>query len=68
MSCVPKLTGEGIAKGIHGRVPDYMAPPKGCRFSPRCSYAKEVCKNEKPQHLEISHGHWVSCYFADEVI
>lgn len=68
MSCVPKLTGEGIAKGIPGRVSDYMAPPKGCRFSPRCPYAKEVCKAEKPQHLEVSPGHWVSCYFANEVI
>jgi peptide/nickel transport system ATP-binding protein len=68
MSCVPKLTGEGIAKGIPGRVPDYMAPPKGCRFSPRCPYAKEICRTEKPPHVEISPGHWVSCYFANEVI
>jgi len=68
MSCVPKLTGEGIAEGIPGRVPDYMAPPRGCRFSPRCPYAKEICKTEKPPHVEISSGHWVSCYFANEVI
>jgi len=68
MSCVPKLTGKGIAKGIPGRVPNYMVPPKGCRFSPRCPYAKEICKTEKPPHAEICPGHWVSCYFANEVI
>jgi peptide/nickel transport system ATP-binding protein len=68
MSCVPKLTGEGIAEGIPGRVPDYMAPPKGCRFSPRCPYAREICHTQKPPHVEISPKHWVSCYFADEVI
>lgn len=68
MSCVPKLTGEGISKGIPGRVPDYTMPPKGCRFSPRCPYAKEICLTEKPRHSEITPDHWVSCYFANEVI
>jgi len=68
MACLPKLTGAGIAKGIPGRVPDYSKPPKGCRFAPRCPYAKEICHNEKPARTEISPGHWVSCYFANEVI
>jgi peptide/nickel transport system ATP-binding protein len=68
MACVPKLTGKGIAEGIPGRVPDYMMPPKGCRFSPRCPYAQDICHNQKPPHLEVSPGHWVSCYFANEVI
>ena len=67
MSCVPKLTGKGISKGIPGRMPDYMIPPQGCRFSPRCPYAQEICHTQKPPHLEISPGHWVSCYFAGEV-
>lgn len=68
MSCVPKLTGKGISKGIPGRVPDYMAPPAGCRYAPRCPHAQEICHRQKPPHLEISPGHWVSCYFANEVI
>lgn len=68
MSCVPKLTGEGVSEGIPGRVPDYMVPPQGCRFSPRCLYAQEICHTKKPPHLEVSPGHWVSCYFAKEVI
>ena len=68
MSCVPKLTGEGIAKGIPGRVPDYMKPPKGCRYSTRCPYAQEVCRTQKPPQQEIGPGHFVSCYFANEVI
>jgi len=65
---VPKLTGKGISEGIPGRVPNYMMPPKGCRFSPRCPYAQDICHNQKPPHLEISPGHLVSCYFANEVI
>ena len=68
MSCLPKLTGDGIAKGIPGRVPDYISPPKGCRYAPRCQHAQDICHKEKPPHLEISPGHNVSCYFASEVV
>ena len=68
MSCVPKLTGKGIAAGIPGRVPDYMMPPQGCRFSPRCPKAQDICRSKKPPHLEINPNHYVSCYFANEVI
>lgn len=68
MACVPKLTGFGIAEGIPGRVPDYAKPPQGCRYAPRCPYAKDICSKEKPPRVEIMPGHWVSCYFANEVI
>lgn len=67
MSCVPKLTGKGISKGIYGRVPDYLKPPQGCRFSPRCSYVRDICYKQKPPSLEFNPGHWVSCYFAEEI-
>ncbi len=67
MACVPKLTGEGVAAGIPGRVPDYFNPPKGCRFAPRCPYATEQCFAEKPARREIAPGHFVSCFHAEEV-
>uniref|UniRef100_UPI003FF042AA ABC transporter ATP-binding protein n=1 Tax=Candidatus Fimenecus sp. TaxID=3022888 RepID=UPI003FF042AA len=35
MSCIPKLAGGGIAEGIPGHIPNYLDPPKGCRFAPR---------------------------------
>lgn len=66
MDCLPKLTGSGIAKGIPGRIPDYSNPPKGCRFAPRCPYADERCRNEKPVRHEISEEHWVACFQAEE--
>ncbi|BDF06071.1 ABC transporter ATP-binding protein [[Clostridium] hylemonae] len=66
MDCLPKLTGSGIAKGIPGRIPDYSNPPKGCRFAPRCPYADEKCRNEKPVRHEISAEHWVACFQAEE--
>jgi peptide/nickel transport system ATP-binding protein len=68
MACVPKLTGEELSKGIPGRVPDYSQPPAGCRFFPRCKFAREICPVTKPPRTEISPNHFVSCYFAGEVI
>ena len=66
MDCLPKLTGNGIAKGIPGRIPDYSNPPKGCRFAPRCPYATERCLNEKPGRYEVGENHWVACFRAEE--
>ena len=68
MNCVPKLTGKGIAEGVPGRIPDYANPPLGCRFSPRCLYAQEICHKDRPPKVEVGPNHLVSCYFPNEVI
>ncbi|MDR1622388.1 MAG: ABC transporter ATP-binding protein [Synergistaceae bacterium] len=64
MACVPKLTGDSLAKGIPGRIPDYTQPPGGCRFAPRCPQAEGVCREQKPPHLEVVSGHRASCHFV----
>ncbi|MFQ8898466.1 MAG: oligopeptide/dipeptide ABC transporter ATP-binding protein [[Clostridium] scindens] len=66
MNCLPKLTGNGIAEGIPGRIPDYNNPPKGCRFAPRCPYALKKCQNERPVRHEVDGDHWVACFQAEE--
>ena len=33
---------------LHGDVPSPLAPPDGCPFHPRCPYATEKCRQEKP--------------------
>jgi peptide/nickel transport system ATP-binding protein len=62
LSCIPKLSGGGIALGIPGRMPNYLNPPLGCRFSPRCPQALPVCEKEKPPLMEIEPGHEVACF------
>ena len=47
---------------ISGSVPSLIHLPPGCRFHPRCSYAMDRCKNEKPLLKEISPGHKVACF------
>jgi peptide/nickel transport system ATP-binding protein len=63
LKSVPKLTGAGFSKGIDGRIPDYISPPPGCRFNPRCRYAMEICRKENPQLLKIdADNHRVACW------
>ena len=50
-------------EGIKGSIPDLIHPPPGCRFHPRCSKARELCRREKPEAVEIEQGHWVRCHF-----
>ncbi len=59
---VPRLTGGGIASGIGGRIPDYLNPPPGCRFHPRCPQVMEVCRAQKPPAVTVEDGHQVACF------
>jgi oligopeptide/dipeptide ABC transporter ATP-binding protein len=52
---------------ISGEVPSAVNPPAGCRFNPRCPYAKDVCRKEEPPLREISKGRWSACHFAGEL-
>lgn len=67
MKAVPKLVGGGITKGISGRVPEYINPPAGCRFHPRCEYCQDRCKEGKPELYEIEEGHKVACYLRGDL-
>jgi peptide/nickel transport system ATP-binding protein len=50
---------------IAGAPPDLVHPPAGCRFAPRCPFAREKC-SEPPPLVEREDGHWVACHFAEE--
>lgn len=68
LQCVPRLSGGGINAGIYGYVPDYVEPPKGCRFCERCTDALPVCSEQKPRLAEIEPGHCVACFkYTDQV-
>ena len=49
---------------LKGEVPSPINPPSGCRFHPRCPFAKDICKKgEPPPFTEVKKGHFVRCYF-----
>lgn len=66
MACIPRLSGGGVAEGIPGKLPNYLTPPPGCRFAPRCPHAMEVCNKENPEFRNIGGGHLVACFLYKE--
>ena len=50
---------------VAGEVPSPINPPAGCAFHPRCPYANERCKVERPKSLPIDGGE-VACHAIEE--
>jgi len=44
-----------------GDIPSLVNPPSGCRFHPRCPFAKEICSKEIPQMKKVDEGHYARC-------
>jgi oligopeptide transport system ATP-binding protein len=52
---------------LGGDVPDPMHVPPGCRFSPRCPYAEQVCREREPVLEFVLPGHLAACHmFASD--
>jgi len=67
LRAVPKLTANpALLESIPGSVPDLIYPPPACRFNPRCPYAWDLCKQKKPELLEVEKGHQVACHLYTE--
>jgi peptide/nickel transport system ATP-binding protein len=62
---VPDVDRPAGAKRIvlTGDVPSPMNPPSGCRFHPRCRFATDRCRSERPVLREIEAGRQVACHF-----
>jgi peptide/nickel transport system ATP-binding protein len=49
---------------IPGRPPDLVHPPTGCRFAPRCPYARERCVHEEPPLVQAeTPDHTYACWY-----
>ena len=51
---------------IAGEVPSPLNPPAGCRFHPRCPFAKPVCSEIEPVLRSATNGHQVACHLYYE--
>ena len=46
---------------IPGTVPPLTNMPEGCRFHPRCPYATDACRTQKPSMVHREEGHMGRC-------
>lgn len=51
-----------------GFSPDFVDPPKGCRFNPRCKFRMDMCSIRKPLLSPIAEGHKVACFLYSEAV
>jgi peptide/nickel transport system ATP-binding protein len=54
-------------EGISGAPPDLRSPPSGCRFHPRCPFAKDMCSKTEPEFTDLENGHLVACLRASDI-
>jgi peptide/nickel transport system ATP-binding protein len=62
LDAVPDLGMGGKSRiPVAGEVPNPLAPPPGCAFHPRCPYANERCRWERPRIIDH-----VACHAVEE--
>ncbi|WP_457254166.1 ABC transporter ATP-binding protein [Pedococcus sp. P5_B7] len=69
LESIPRLDQKGQQlAAIGGLPPNLMRIPPGCAFNPRCKYAQDVCREDRPALLEVAPGRESACHFAEEVL
>ncbi|MCI9487999.1 MAG: ATP-binding cassette domain-containing protein [Lachnospiraceae bacterium] len=62
---VPSLGAKKERILLKGEITSPINPKPGCRFAPRCEYAKECCFEQSPELKETVQGHHVACHFSN---
>ncbi|MCX8014180.1 MAG: ATP-binding cassette domain-containing protein [Rectinema sp.] len=62
---VPKLNARREGVILKSEVSSPINPKPGCRFAPRCIYAKPECSNTDPILREVAPGRFVACHYAE---
>lgn len=51
---------------LKGEISSPINPKPGCRFAPRCPFAKEYCLEREPEYKEVEKEHFVACHRVEE--
>jgi oligopeptide/dipeptide ABC transporter ATP-binding protein len=62
LNAVPSIDRKRELRVIPGNIPNLIFPPTGCRFHPRCLYAKDICSKKVPIIEEAEEDHKVACH------
>ncbi len=66
MESIPKIDSKERLTTIEGMVPSIFEMPQGCKFEPRCAFARPICKQCRPDLYDTGKGHFVSCFQYSE--
>jgi peptide/nickel transport system ATP-binding protein len=68
--CLPRLgrsKASSVLYPIRGRVPAPDKLPPGCVFEPRCDYARDACREQRPPLRSLNELHLTRCLFSEEI-
>jgi oligopeptide/dipeptide ABC transporter ATP-binding protein len=66
LAAVPRVTQNRVrAAVVTGELPSLIDTVPGCTFHPRCPFALERCRIEKPKLREIAPGHLAACHLHE---
>ena len=63
----PEIEARRPRLSLTGEVPSALNPPSGCRFHPRCPFAKPICGLNEPLLERSDRSTFVACHFWEEV-
>jgi peptide/nickel transport system permease protein len=68
IQAAPSLRGpRRLLASIPGEPISAGAAPAGCRFSPRCAFATELCRSRKPELTPLGAAHFSACHYAENL-
>jgi oligopeptide/dipeptide ABC transporter ATP-binding protein len=56
-----------MLSSIDGTPPSLTALPTGCAFHPRCSFATDQCRRERPALQGVGEGRMTACFHQQQV-
>jgi peptide/nickel transport system ATP-binding protein len=66
INSLPSLENKGVFQGIPGLAPSLLRLPSGCAFHPRCPYATDRSRTERPEPIMLPGGRMVACHLFSE--
>jgi peptide/nickel transport system ATP-binding protein len=67
LDAIPDIAMTGKSRTpVAGEVPNPLNPPAGCSFNPRCPFANDRCRIERPGLIALADGTQVACHGVEE--
>ncbi|MBY5720923.1 ABC transporter ATP-binding protein [Rhizobium leguminosarum] len=67
MGAIPSVKPRSTPRFVPlGDPPDPTEVPSGCVFNPRCRFATDLCRNERPEFRAITNARSVACHYPLE--